>query len=97
MIEMNKARVITLVRIFRVAPVFLLVLLAAGNAAGQDKVVRLGPIDRDRVEEIAGLLSDAPRGFAEPVTDRTYWDKLLKSGYYDSFLEEMKDFVFPAF
>jgi len=57
----------------------------------------LKPIDQERVKEIAMLLADKPAGFGEPCTNRKVWDQLLKSGRYDAFLKEMKNFSFPAF
>lgn len=57
----------------------------------------LKPIDENRVKEIISLLSDEPRGFGEPYTDRKHWDALLQSGKYDDFLGSMKKFSFPEF
>ena len=57
----------------------------------------LKPIDQKRVNEITLLLADKPTGFGEPCSNRAVWDKLLKSGKYDTFLKEMQRFSFPAF
>ncbi|MGV8091766.1 MAG: hypothetical protein AB2L24_07875 [Mangrovibacterium sp.] len=57
----------------------------------------LVPIDEQRVKEIEKMLADQPAGFGEPCHKREVWDKLLHSGAYDRFLEQMQSFVFPAF
>ncbi len=59
--------------------------------------VPLRPIDQNRVQEISGMLTSKPAGFGEPAKNRSAWDKLRKSGDYDTFLREMQDFTFPEF
>lgn len=76
---------------------FLAGFVVVFHASGQEKAVRLAPVDQERVRQIAGFLSDVPRGFAEPVTGRGYWERLRKGGNYDKFLAEMAYFVFPEF
>ena len=57
----------------------------------------LKPVDQQRVQEIERMLPDKPAGFGEPCSNRDVWDKLLKSGKYDTFLQEMKTYTFPPF
>lgn len=57
----------------------------------------LKPVDQQRINEIAQLLQDKPAGLGDPCSNREVWDKLLKSGKYDKFLEEMGSYSFPAF
>jgi len=45
-------------------------------------------LDENRIEDIAGLLSEKPRGFGSPVTDRDSWGKLSRN---DSFKEVISE------
>ncbi|MGV8090575.1 MAG: hypothetical protein AB2L24_01740 [Mangrovibacterium sp.] len=51
-------------------------------------VVELAPLDKHRVSEIVSMLSDQPKGFGEPYTDRESWDKLKASGKYAEAIKE---------
>jgi hypothetical protein len=57
----------------------------------------LQQIDEHRVAEIMKMLPDKPAGFGDPCNKREVWDRLLRSGKYDTFLNEMKNYVMPAF
>ncbi|MCE6991088.1 heparinase II/III family protein [Dyadobacter sp. CY323] len=66
-------------------------------ALAQHDAIPLRPIDQKRVAEIAGILTDQPSGFGEPISNRQKWDQLRNSGGYDAFLKEMQTFTFPEF
>jgi hypothetical protein len=63
-------------------------------------VVTVVPLDMNRVNQIAAMLPDKPRGFGEPYRDRQAWDELARSGRFNKVLKEAKAYLgkpFPAF
>ncbi|MEZ0483628.1 hypothetical protein [Fibrella aquatica] len=62
-------------------------------------VALLRPIDTLRVRELAAVLPEKPRGFGEPYTDRTAWNKLYSDPKYRAIINEAAQLIskpFPA-
>jgi hypothetical protein len=63
-------------------------------------VVEIAPLDMKRVDQIARLLPDQPRGFGEPIHNRAAWDALRKTGKFERVVKEAREYLgkpFPAF
>lgn len=63
-------------------------------------VVTVAPLDMTRVDQIAAMLPDVPRGFGEPYQNRQTWEQLARSGRFNKVLREANAYLgkpFPAF
>ena len=83
--------------VIRMAVITALLIGRVPAVYAQHAPFPLKPVDQQRVQEIERMLPDKPAGFGEPCSNRDVWDKLLKSGKYDTFLQEMKTYTFPPF
>jgi hypothetical protein len=72
-------------------------MLITASLSAQPLPSPLKPVDEKRIGEIKMMLKEKPAGFGEPASRRDIWDKLKRSGKYDSFLKEMENFSFPPF
>jgi hypothetical protein len=83
--------------VVRIAVVTTLLICRIAVVCARNAPFPLKPVDEQRVQEIEQMLPDKPAGFGEPCSNRNVWDKLLKSGKYDTFLQQMRTYTFPPF
>lgn len=67
--------------------IFLFILAGAASVRGAASV-EAAQIDKSRISEIAAMLSEKPKGFGVPISDRAAWEALGKN---DSFEGEISD------
>jgi hypothetical protein len=51
-------------------------------------ILKVEPLNMQRVEEIAAMLPEAPKGFGDPIEKREVWNKLYQSGKFKIYLKE---------
>lgn len=82
---------------FLIIPVVLVLVLSdtrsirarnKNNSCFKDTVVGISRVDQGRVNAIAEILNDDPKGFGDPCNDRKNWDLLKASGRYGKVLNE---------
>jgi hypothetical protein len=59
--------------------------------------IRIEPINQARVDEIAAMLPDEPKGYGVPFSDRKAWQSLLASGKCDLIIKTADDFLKEPF
>ena len=51
-------------------------------------LVRFEPVDMKRVKQVEAMLTDQPRGFGDPIEERTRWDSLYRTGNFHTLIAE---------
>jgi hypothetical protein len=63
-------------------------IAVATHAQEAARVLKVQPVDMKRVNEIAALLPDKPKGFGDPIDSRKCWDSLYATGKFEKLLQE---------
>jgi Highly conserved protein containing a thioredoxin domain len=51
----------------------------------------IGPVDQQRVREIARMLPDKPRAFGSPIGNRRVWDSLYRTGQFAAVIADAEE------
>lgn len=69
--------------------VIVVLCSVSGIAQGVDpEIIKIEPVNNQRVAQIAGMLADKPKGFGDPIQQRETWNKLYRSGQFASLIND---------
>jgi len=76
------------------APLTILLLVSINVILAESAVVAaVEKIDENRIEDIAALLAEKPKGFGSPITDRDSWGKLARNDSFKKVTSEAENLL----
>ncbi len=72
--------------------IFLFIFAGAASVRGA-AAAETAEIDKSRISQIAAMLSEKPKGFGAPISDRTAWEALGKNDSFAATLSEAAELL----